>query len=144
MRVGDLPACSISFSRRGRSTSSGDHGMNYNSPYFSPLLPEGLKPFFRVLWVPVCLFIRGWPSFLISSHLVGGLVFASGPHKKSPPHTALQGGGWDLFFFHPAQCPIRGPALLGPCFRFSPQIPRFGARLIVVNFMPEMRISGVC
>ena len=72
MRVGDLPARYISFSRRRRSTSSGDHGMNYNSPYSSPLLPEGLNLFFRVPWVPVRSFLRGSPASLISDRLVGG------------------------------------------------------------------------
>ena len=46
--------------------------MNYNPPYSSLLLPEGLNPFFRVPWVPARSFLRGLPAILIFDRLVGG------------------------------------------------------------------------
>ena len=72
MHVGDLPARYISFSKRWMATSSDDRGMNYNPPYYFPLLPEGLNPLFRVPWVQARSFLRGLPVFLISDRRVGG------------------------------------------------------------------------
>ena len=93
-----------------------------------------------------------------------GLVFASGhagPCKKSLPRPALRGGAGDLFFSTLPCALSRAPHFQGPVFAVSgapfflpPAKSLFwgtifcgalsGALLIVVNFVPEMRISGVC
>ena len=92
------------------------------------------------------------------------LVFASGhagPRKKSPPRTALRGGAGDLFFFAPPRAPSGAPHFRGPVFAVSgapfslpPANSPFrgpvfcgapsGAPQIVVNYVLEMPISGVC
>ena len=84
-----------------------------------------------------------------------------GPRKKCPPRTALRGEAGDLFYSTPPRALSGAPHFLGPVFAVSgaPFLlppanspfrgPAFcgapsGALLIVVNFVPEMRISSVC
>ena len=62
-----------------------------------------------------------------------------GPRKKSPPRPAPHcGAGRGIFFFSPRPVPRPGPRTSGAPFLLPPA----KSPLIVVDFVPEIRIAG--